>query len=109
MNMTRRHFHENLADANERGRVALGQSVLACRWRLGSEGRLIGVWQHESSTDGEHCAWMSVEAPARDPQNEAQSPGQLKTVISWITIGASVAISVVGSLVIFLTEPSQLF
>jgi len=106
MNTTARHFTMNSTDSHERIHVAMGRATLACQWRLGSEG-LTGRWLHESrAPDAEHWAWMSADPCADDSQDEAQLPGRLQTVISWTAISALFAISVLGTLVCFTTEPS---
>ncbi len=109
MNTAARHFTMNSTDSHERSHAGMGRPTLACQWRLGSEGQMTGRWLHESrAPDAEHCAWMWADPCADDSQDEAQPPGQLQTVISWIAISALLAITVLGTLVCFTTEPSGL-
>jgi hypothetical protein len=110
MSTTARHFAMNSTYSHERSHGALGWPILACQWKLSSEGQITGRWLHESrAPDADHRAWMSAHPSADDSQDEAQPPGWLQTVISRIAIGALLAISVCGTLVCFTPEPSGLF
>jgi hypothetical protein len=110
MNTTARHFTMNSTDSHERSHAAMGRPLMACQWKLSSEGQITGRWLHESrAPDAEHRARMSAHPSADDSQDEAQPPGRLQTVISSISISALLAMSTLGTLVCFTIQPSGLF
>jgi hypothetical protein len=110
MSTTARHFIMNSTDSNERSHAAMGRPVLACQWKLNSEGQLTGRWLCDpGAPDAEHCAWMSVHPSADGSQDAVHRPRRLQTVVSRIVMGVFLAISVCGTLVCFTTEPSGLF